>query len=65
MSPGADDIDRAKQQMTVLFAASGYTFDDDKWQLSVRYSKVVNLKNRNHVVKAQVIWLDFTKDLVP
>ena len=51
--------------MTVLFAASGYTFDEDKWQLSVRYSKVVNPKNRNHFVKAQALWLDCTKDLVP
>ena len=64
MSSGADDIDQTKQHMTVLFAAAGYTFDEDKWQLSVRYSKVVNPKNRNHVVKAQAISLDCTKDLI-
>ena len=64
MSSGADDIDRTKQQMTVLFAAAGYTFDEDKWQLFVRYTKEVNPKNRSHVVKAQAIFLDCTKDLV-
>ena len=63
-SLGADDIDRTKQHMTVLFAAAGYTFDDDKWQLSVRYSKVVNPKNRNHVMKIHKIYLDCTKDLI-